>query len=106
MARIVFSENTHKRRTYMHTCYNIHICLNIFVSYSCIFTWMCETNMYVKEWNSCVRGEYGAEETERTEPFCAATRLNTGGLHRITLLKKFLVSDGFFNILVSRDLPE
>ena len=55
----------------------------------------------IKRWNRCVYmwGEYGGivvcvgenrvEETERTEPFCAPTRLNTGGLHRITLLKNY-----------------
>ena len=54
-------------------------------------------HLYVyRRWNGCFLGEYSGivvcgenteEETERTEPFCSATRLNTGGLHRITLLQ-------------------
>ena len=54
-------------------------------------------HLYVyRRWNGCFLGEYGGivvcgenteEETERTERFCSATRLNTGGLHRITLLQ-------------------
>ena len=74
-------------------------------------------HLYVyRRWNGCFLGEYSGivvcgenteEETERTERFCSATRLNTGGLHRITLLqtihdrRKFWFRIYFAEFLVS-----
>ena len=70
LSRIVFSEYTRERLIYRGTFYNIQVCSKDILEgsghlcklYFYTFTqshFCVKPNMFVKQWNSCVWGEYG-----------------------------------------------